>query len=211
MNYKPDIIIKKKNNELIAAVEIKNRKNLTREIAIDFRRNIMAHGLTQEYHYFLIISQDTGYLWGNKDTQDLDSAPDKEFSMKSIIKKHAITHGKNIRFRESELELIIFQWLNDLTFKQKDYNQKIEKSLYDTGFIQDIQDASIELPEEELKKEIAVLLFKKEQFTLGQASKLAGMNQLQFQYHLASLKIPVHYDVSEFKDDLKKLQELGRL
>ena len=48
MNYKPDIIIRSKNNELIATVEIKNRKNFTREIAIDFRRNIIAHGLTQQ-------------------------------------------------------------------------------------------------------------------------------------------------------------------
>ena len=70
---------------------------------------------------------------------------------------------------------------------------------------------TINMSEDELKKEIAVLLFKKEQLTLGQASKLAGMNQLQFQYLLASLKIPVHYDVSEFKDDLKKMQELRRI
>ncbi len=145
MNYKPDIIIRSKNDELIAIVEINNQKNLTRKIAIDYRRNIVAHGLTQQYHYFLIISQDTGFLWTNKDNQELNSPPDKEFSMKSIIKKHTITHGENIRFRESELELIIFQWLNDLTFKQKDYNQKTEESLYNTGFIRDIQDASIEL------------------------------------------------------------------
>jgi len=150
MNYKPDIIIRSKNNELIATVEIKNRKNFTREIAIDFRRNIIAHGLTQQYHYFLIISQDIGFLWSNKDNQELNSPPDKEFSMKSIIKKHTISHGKNVRFRESELELIIFQWLNDLTFKQKDYNQKTEKSLYDTGFIQDIQDATIELENDKI-------------------------------------------------------------
>lgn len=70
---------------------------------------------------------------------------------------------------------------------------------------------TIHMSEDELRKEIAVLLFKKEKLTLGQASKLAGMNQLQFQHLLASLKIPVHYDVSEFKDDLKTLQELGRI
>ena len=40
MNYKPDIIIRSKNDELIAIVEINNQKNLTREIAIDYRRNI---------------------------------------------------------------------------------------------------------------------------------------------------------------------------
>jgi len=67
------------------------------------------------------------------------------------------------------------------------------------------------MTEEELKKEIAVLLFQKEKLTLGQASHLAGMSQLQFQHLLASRQIPVHYDVAEFEEDLKTLKELGRL
>jgi len=63
----------------------------------------------------------------------------------------------------------------------------------------------------ELKYEIAILLFQKEKLTLGQASGLAGVNQLQFQHLLASRQIPVHYDVNEFEEDLKTLRELGRL
>jgi predicted HTH domain antitoxin len=62
----------------------------------------------------------------------------------------------------------------------------------------------------ELSQEIAVLLFQKEKLTLGQASRLAGMSQLQFQHLLASRQIPVHYDVAEFEEDLKTLQELKR-
>lgn len=65
------------------------------------------------------------------------------------------------------------------------------------------------MSEEELKREIAVLLFQKEKLTLGQASHLAGINRLQFQHLLASRQIPVHYDVAEFEEDLKALQELG--
>ena len=62
----------------------------------------------------------------------------------------------------------------------------------------------------ELTQELAVLLFQREKLTLGQASRLAGINQLQFQFLLASRQIPVHYDVAEFEEDLKTLQELNR-
>lgn len=60
----------------------------------------------------------------------------------------------------------------------------------------------------ELRQEIAILLFQKEKLTLGQASRLAGMSQLQFQHLLSSRQIPVHYDLAEFEEDLKTLWEL---
>ena len=67
------------------------------------------------------------------------------------------------------------------------------------------------LSEDEVKQELAVLLFQKEKLTIGQASRLAGMSQLQFQHLLASRKIPVHYDVAEFEADLKTLREMCRI
>jgi predicted HTH domain antitoxin len=67
------------------------------------------------------------------------------------------------------------------------------------------------MSEAELLQEVAVLLFQKEKLTLGQASQLAGMSQLQFQHLLASRQIPIHYDVAEFEDDLRMLRDLGRL
>lgn len=70
---------------------------------------------------------------------------------------------------------------------------------------------SARLTEEEFKQEIAVLLFQKEKLTLAQASRFAGMTRLQFQHLLASRKIPVHYDVAEFEEDMKTLKESGRL
>ncbi len=67
---------------------------------------------------------------------------------------------------------------------------------------------STHMSEAELSQEIAVLLFQKEKLTLGQASRLAGLSQWQFQHLLASRHIPVHYDVAEFEEDLKTLQEI---
>jgi predicted HTH domain antitoxin len=60
-------------------------------------------------------------------------------------------------------------------------------------------------------QEIAVFLFQKERLSLGQASRWAGMSQLQFQHLLASRQIPIHYDLAEFEADLKTLRETGRL
>jgi predicted HTH domain antitoxin len=66
------------------------------------------------------------------------------------------------------------------------------------------------MTEHELRQEIAVMLFQKEKLTLGQASRLAGLSQLQFQHVLASRHIPVHYDIREFEADLNTLKQLGR-
>ncbi|MGH8611653.1 MAG: UPF0175 family protein [Gammaproteobacteria bacterium] len=62
----------------------------------------------------------------------------------------------------------------------------------------------------ELSQEIALLLFQKDKLTLGQASRLAGMNHFQFQHLLASRHISPHYDLAEFEEDLQTLQELRR-
>ena len=63
------------------------------------------------------------------------------------------------------------------------------------------------MSEAELLTEIAIMLFEKERFTLGQASRFARMSQLQFQRLLASRKIPLHYDLAELREDVKGLEE----
>ncbi len=65
------------------------------------------------------------------------------------------------------------------------------------------------LSESELLLEIVIMLFEKEKLTLGKASRLAGIDQIQFQRLLASRRIPVHYDVAEFREDIKSLKEQG--
>jgi predicted HTH domain antitoxin len=67
------------------------------------------------------------------------------------------------------------------------------------------------LSENELKQEIAVMLFQKNKITIGQASKLAGVGLIEFQHILASRKIPVHYDSNDLKHDYDTLKEMGLL
>jgi predicted HTH domain antitoxin len=68
---------------------------------------------------------------------------------------------------------------------------------------------SAHLSEPEMLLEIALTLFAQERMTLGQAAKLANLPQLDFQKVLAARKIPVHYDVAEFEEDLKTLERLA--
>lgn len=67
---------------------------------------------------------------------------------------------------------------------------------------------STRLTEAELTQELALALFQREKLTLGQASRLAGMGQWQFQQLLGSRDIPIHYGVADFEADLRTLEEL---
>ncbi|CAN5777685.1 hypothetical protein BH23GEM7_BH23GEM7_37470 [soil metagenome] len=55
------------------------------------------------------------------------------------------------------------------------------------------------------------MLFGQERLTLAQASRLAGLDRLEFQQLLASRGLTVHYDTREFEADLATLRRLGRL
>ena len=62
--------------------------------------------------------------------------------------------------------------------------------------------AAAHLTEPELRRELAVALFREERLTLGQACRLADMNQFSFVSILADREIPVHYGIQEFREDL---------
>lgn len=65
------------------------------------------------------------------------------------------------------------------------------------------------LSECDLLLEIVLMLFRQDKISLGKASELMGMHRMQFQQLLAERDICVHYDVDEFQEDLKSLQEKG--
>jgi predicted HTH domain antitoxin len=67
------------------------------------------------------------------------------------------------------------------------------------------------LSPEELKREVAILLYAQRRLTLGQARRLAAMPRLAFQQLLASRGIGPHYDVEDLEEDVETLRELGRL
>lgn len=77
--------------------------------------------------------------------------------------------------------------------------------------IVEIPDQIIEqsgLSVKEILLKVAVVLFQEEKLTLGQASKLAGLHQFEFQKELAARKIPVHYGEEDFERDLQTIAKI---
>ncbi len=72
----------------------------------------------------------------------------------------------------------------------------------------DLPDA-LQISEADLRTELAISLFQQERITLGTASQLAGLHQIEFQQLLASRGICMHYDVEDLEQDLKSLHEEG--
>ncbi len=67
------------------------------------------------------------------------------------------------------------------------------------------------LSQQDLLQELALILYQQNRLTLGQASRLADLYQGDFLDLLASRDISIHYDVDDFEQDLRTLQDLGRL
>jgi predicted HTH domain antitoxin len=63
------------------------------------------------------------------------------------------------------------------------------------------------MSEPELKRELALTLFQQERLTLAQASRFAEMSHLEFQALLADRRIPIHYGIAEFREDLRTLRQ----
>jgi len=80
---------------------------------------------------------------------------------------------------------------------------------------------SIEIPREiihatrmtpqELSSELGIYLFEQGRLSFGKAREMAGMTVWAFQQLLGSRGVPVHYDIDDYEEDLKTLEELGRL
>jgi predicted HTH domain antitoxin len=69
----------------------------------------------------------------------------------------------------------------------------------------------IQVSESDLRTELAIALFQQERITLGTASQIAGMHQMEFQQLIGSRGICIHYDVEEFEEDIQNLRNRGWL
>lgn len=65
------------------------------------------------------------------------------------------------------------------------------------------------LGEADWLREIAIALFQQELITLGSASRIARIHQIEFQKLIASRGICVHYDIADYEADIQNLREEG--
>lgn len=132
------------DGSLAAIVELKNRQNLSPDVAIEYRRNLLVHGALPRSPFFLLLSQDMGYLWKDASPTALDVAPTRAFPMTDVVKRYRVTQLDG-RLAGIAFALLVLPWLNDLSSGRRNYSQEPEKSLAQTGFLDAIKGGNIEL------------------------------------------------------------------
>ncbi|HLJ35216.1 MAG TPA: hypothetical protein VKU38_16300 [Ktedonobacteraceae bacterium] len=140
--FQPNILIQSHQGYPIAVVEVKNRQNLSPDVAAAFRRNMLVHGLLSKTPFFLLTSQDTGFLWKEAKEENFDALPDYEFSMDKVVSRY-IKQKPGERLYEPVLDLVVFQWLLDLTMDMQKPLEEPERTLTLAGFNESIKGAKI--------------------------------------------------------------------
>lgn len=69
---------------------------------------------------------------------------------------------------------------------------------------------SAKMTEEELKLEIAILLYQQKKISIAKARFFAGKNVLQFQKELANRGISLDYEPEDQQADIETLRRLGQ-
>jgi predicted HTH domain antitoxin len=62
---------------------------------------------------------------------------------------------------------------------------------------------------EVLKRELSAYFFERNLLSFGQARQFAGLSVWDFLGFLRERKIPLHYDLVEYDEDLKTIRELS--
>lgn len=64
------------------------------------------------------------------------------------------------------------------------------------------------MTEDELKLEIAIMLYKQEKISSGKARAWTGLTVIEFQHELAKRGLFINYDVEDFQSDIRTLQSI---
>ncbi len=147
-SFTPDLVIKNLDGDPIAIVEAQSRTNMSRDIAIGIRRNMLETGLPAHIPFFLLVSQDVGYLWKDTKVSEPDAPPISEFSMRNVIERYSVRKPDQ-RLYGYELKLVVYHWLTNLSKPFKGNVEEPEKTLALFGF-DDVIRGALVLIEEKL-------------------------------------------------------------
>jgi predicted HTH domain antitoxin len=67
----------------------------------------------------------------------------------------------------------------------------------------ELEDAN--LNEDQFRLETAIMLYKQNRYSLGKASKFAGLNRILFQKELGKREIPINFTEDDLADDLQTI------
>jgi hypothetical protein len=142
-----DILIRDATGSTLAVVEVKNIQNLSGDEAMQLRHNLAEFGVPFQAPFYLLLSQDTGFLWKDSSYENLDVPPMYEFPMDDVVARYS--HGKaGERLYGAVFEILVLRWLNNLTSQPSVTDKEPEKTLALSGFLHAVQGADVLLEAE---------------------------------------------------------------
>jgi hypothetical protein len=138
---RPDFLIRGRDGEFIAAVEVKNPDALTLPAAAVIRDRLAPPNQETTLQYILVVSQNRAYLY---DTRANQYDPVAELPMFEVVESYYPLATEHQRFRGSELEILILEWLRDLTTGER-AERAAEQELQAHGFLDAIRDGLVEV------------------------------------------------------------------
>ena len=136
-----DLVVQAPDGNIVAMVEVKNAEGLSADVAARLRRNLMGYGRADWWSpYFMVISQETGYLWDQRARRpDPVELPTTEFPMGPVVARYLPSFVGDGRLSGSQVELAVQQWLWDLAGDVEDRPHEPDAALAATGFLEFIR------------------------------------------------------------------------
>ena len=138
-----DLVVQKPSGQIVAAVEVRNLPEMSRDSAAMLHRNLLEHDLQPQAPYFLLVSQDLGYLWKEPEAHQLEAPPTLEFPMGEVMARYWPRADLQNRFRGAELRYLVLAWLEDLSRLKLQPASEPEQSLARVGFLEALRGATI--------------------------------------------------------------------
>jgi hypothetical protein len=145
-----DITVYGEDGWPVADVEIKNPIEMTSETASAIRRNLSSYGLVREQTpYFLIISQDTGFLWRQAAPGQADDPPLVEFAMSPVVAHYLRWFSPEDRLSGNSLGFVVAGWLLDLSTRTGPMFAAAASTFAGTGFLEAIEGGKVRINDRE--------------------------------------------------------------
>ncbi len=140
---RPDILVRTTAGAPLAVVEITNPVGLTVERATENRRAYVEHGITAVAPFFLLVSQDVGYLW--REPAAVDAPPDVTFPMDDLVRHYFPAGLPGARLLSRSVEAVVYQWFSDLAYLGRSDELKAERALERIGILSTIRRPDVEI------------------------------------------------------------------
>jgi len=119
--------------------------DLSRDAAVALRRHYLEHGSLFQAPFFLLVSQDKGYLWNQQGSGTGNLDPIAELPMQRVTARYLPSRNGTDRLPEEVQELVVTQWLADLTSPAgQTPEEEPERTLADAGFLQLVRGGTVE-------------------------------------------------------------------